>query len=846
MIENLLRDVYYALRRLVQAPAFSLTAIIVLAIGIGATTSIFTLAYTVLWKPLPVPEPEALYRLGRDPHCCYSGGFSQEGEFSLVSYELYEYLRDNTAGFSKLAAFQAYPNALLGVRSPNDGKPAEARPGELVSGNYFSMLGIEPRVGRLLSPADDQPGAPPVAVLSSRLWQREYGADASIAGSVVDINGQPFTIVGVAPAGFFGATLRTHAPDLFLPLHTEPLIVADAEIGHAQTHWLNVMGRIEAGADPSAIEAGMRVELQQWLRSHLPDMSERDRAVLDRQTLYLSPARAGIPSMRAQYERWLEILGTISAFVLLIVCANFANLLLVRGIKRRAQTSLSVALGAPTWALVRQALAESLLLALLGGAAGLAVAAVATRLILSLAFPSSDALADMPIDWPTAPVLPFALALSTVAGLVFGIAPAWFAARTDPIAALRGRGSTTERASSVPRRTLIVVQAALSLVLLSAMGLLGAAIHELEHQDFGFDRDGRIVVRIDPRLAGYEPARLPLLYARIRESVASVPGVAAVALALHSPQSGDRWGAGVWIDGAPPSAPGALNTALWNRVTTGYFDIVGTTILRGRGIESQDTPSSRPVAVVNQAFAKAYFGNQDPIGRRFGIDPKASRQFEIVGIAADARYDAADPAGPIPPFFILPEAQAPYTQNLGSLFLHDIVILTKPGVSLSMAQLRDAVAAADPNVPILSIQTLERQVAAQFNAQRLIARLTSIFGVIALLLSCVGLYGLIAYDVASRSSEIAVRVALGAGRERVLKLVLRDAMSLIAWALVVGLPLAFLVGRFMGSALYGIGPFDPLITAAAVLALAGTSLAAALIPSFRATLISPLDALRSG
>jgi predicted permease len=842
-MEALLRDAYYAMRRLAKAPAFSVTAIVVLAIGIGATTSIFTLAYALLWKPLPVRAPEALYRLGNEPHCCYLGGYSQDGEFSLVSYELYEHLRDHTAGFSELAAFQAFPNAAFGVRSPGSDQAATALPGALVSGNYFAMLGVTASAGRLLTAEDDRAGAAPVVVLGYSRWQREYGADPAIVGKVIDINGQPFTVAGVAPAGFFGTSLSVRPPELFLPLHAEPLLMADAEIGHPATHWLDVMGRLAPGAEPAAIEAAMRLELTQWLRSHSSDMNDRDRALLDRQTLYLSPGGTGIPLMRAQYQRWLAMLGLISAFVLLIVCANLANLLLVRGMKRRPQTAVSVALGASTWALVRQALTESLLLALLGGAASLGVAALATRLILSFAFPSSEGLSAPAIEWPSAPVLPFALAVSTFVGVAFGLAPALIAARTQPLAALRGRGPS-ERGSSLPRRALVVCQAALSLVLLCATGLLTAAIHELEHQDFGFDRDGRTVVRIEPRLAGYEPARLPALYARVRETTSSIPGVAAVAVALHSPQSGDRWGARVFVDGAPPPAPGAANLALWNRATAGYFDVIGSRIIRGRGITTEDTATSRRVAVVNEAFAKAYLADRDPIGSRFGLEPQASRELEIVGVVEDARYDAQDPAGPIRPFFVVAEAQAPYTQNLGSLFLHDIVVRTSPGVSVSTEQLRGAIAAADPTVPVLWIRTLDRQVASQLNGQRLVARLATVFGAIAVLLSCVGLYGLTAYDVASRNAEIAMRMALGAHPTRVLQLVLQDAMTLVAWALVVGLPLAFAVGVSLGSELYGVSPFDPLVATLAVLALALTTFVAALTPAVRAMRVSPVAALR--
>jgi predicted permease len=844
-MRTLIRDTRHALGGLAKAPAFTLTAVLLLALGIGATTAVFTLVYTVMLGALPVANPEELYRLGRQPRCCYVGGYSQDEEFSLVSYELYEYLRDNTRGFSSLAAFQALPNRLFGVRRSGAAEPARSYPGELVSGNYFAMFGIEAHAGRMLTVEDDRPGAPPVAVISHRLWQQEYAADPAIVGSVFDVNGQPFTVAGVTPPEFFGDTLRSRPPDFFFPLNTEPLLAADAELNNADTHWLNVIGRIEAPATAVSIEAQMRVALKQWLRSHWDQMSPNDRAAFDRQTLYLSPGGAGIPTMRVQYEQWLQILMMISGFVLLIVCANMANLMLVRGIKRRPQTALRVALGAPTAALVRQTLTESVLLSSFGGAAGFAVALAGTRLILHFGFPAAEGFAGTPFESPSIPVLVFAFAVSLATGVAFGVAPAWIAARAEPIEALRGGSRTARRTGSLPRKALVVLQAALSLVLLCATGLLSAALYELEHQDFGFAQDRRFVVRVEPRLAGYVPAQLPALYGRIREEIASIPGVASVALALYSPQSGNRWGARVWIDGQPAPEAGAINTAWWNRVTSGYLNVIGNPIVRGRGLSDQDTATSRRVAVVNEAFAQAYFPNEEPVGKHFGLRPDGPRQFEVVGIAKNALNGTENPGEAVQPFFFLPEAQAPYAEaDLGSLFLHDIIILTEPGATVSLAQVRSAMTTADPDMPIIVMRTLEDQVAGQFTQQRVIARLTSLFGAIALVLSCIGLYGLTAYNVASRTSEIAMRVALGADRDHILGLILRGALGLVVCGLAIGLPIAFGVGRLLESQLYGLSSFDPAITLGGVVALSVSALGAALIPAFRATRVSPIEALR--
>jgi predicted permease len=846
-METLLQDIRHALRRLRNAPVFTITTVLTLALGIGATTSIFTLVHAVLLKSLPVSKPEDLYRLGKEARCCYQGGYSQDKEFVLVSYDLYKYLRDNTKGFSELAAFPAV-QPLFGVRRAGGSELAQSYPGEFVSGNYFAMFGISAYAGRALTVRDDKAGAAPTAVMSYRLWQQRYGMDPSVIGAVFDINDKPFTVVGITPPGFFGDTLRNTPPDFFLPLTTEPYVETDADLYKYDTHWLDLIGRIRPGAMPASIEAEMRVELKQWLRSHWGEMSANDRAKFPDQTLFLTPGGAGITGMREEYEHWLQILMMVSGFVLLIVCANVANLMLVRGMERRRQISLSMALGARPSRLVRQALTESILLSLFGGAAGLAVAFAGTRLILHFAFPSLAGTAAIPISAsPSLPVLLFAFAVSLITGVAFGSAPAWMATRVDPMEALRGASRSTARVSSLPRKTLVVLQAALSLVLLSASGLLTAALHQLENQNSGFDQDRRMVASMNPRLAGYRTQQLSPLYRRIHDSIASIPGVSSVALCLYSPQSGKGWGTGVQVDGHPIPGPKDDNSAGWDRVTAGYFDVIGTPIVQGRGISEQDTAASRQVAVINEAFARKFFKNEDPIGKHFSHSvPGASRQVEVVGIVKDARYLTFDLGKPMRPFFFLPEAQADYTQsNLGALFMSDIVILTKPGASLPVARIRRAMASVDPNMPVISIRTLREQVAVQFSQQRLIAWLTSFFGVLSLVLASIGLYGVTAYNAGRRTNEIGVRMALGANRTHVVALVLRGAFGLVVFGLLIGLPLTLAAGRFLGSQLYGMNPYNPVVTSVAIAALAFAALIASFIPALRASLISPMQSLRA-
>ena len=509
----------------------------------------------------------------------------------------------------------------------------------------------------------------------------------------------------------------------------------------------------------------MRIELKQWLRAHWGDMSANDRAKFPEQTLYLTPGGAGITSMREQYEHWLQILMMVSGFVLLIVCANVANLMLIRGMERRRQTSLTMALGAQTSRILRQPLTESILLSLLGGAAGVAIAFVGTRLILHFAFPTFAGFASVPISAsPSMAVLLFAIVISVLTGATFGIGPAWMATRVDPIEALRGASRSTGREGSLPRKTLVVLQAALSLVLLSVSGLLTAALQHLENQDFGFERDRRIVADMNPRLAGYRSGQLPGLYRRIHDSIANIPGVSSVALCEYSPFKGGAWGRGVWLEGRPAPGPKDDNFAFWDQATAGYFDVIGNRIVRGRGLSEEDTATSQKVAVINEAFARKFFKNEDPIGKHFGEDAGNSKQYEVVGIAQDARYLTWDLDKPLHPFFFSSAAQRDYSQtNLGSLFMSDIVILERPGARLSDAQVRQAMASVDPNLSIISIRPLKEQVASQFTQQRLIARLTSLFGLLSLVLASIGLYGATAYNVSRRTNEIGV--AHGAGSQ---------------------------------------------------------------------------------
>jgi predicted permease len=453
------------------------------------------------------------------------------------------------------------------------------------------------------------------------------------------------------------------------------------------------------------------------------------------------------------------------------------------------------------------------------------------------------------------PVLFFAFGVSLIAAVAFGVAPAWMATRVDPIEALRGASRSTARTGALPRKMLVVFQAALSLVLLAASGLLTTAVHRLENQRFGFLQEQRTIVRIDPGLVDYQPNQFTILYDRIRASLSTIPGVAAAAICQYSPLSGNNWASSVWLEGRPapgPEADKVENMVYWDRVTPGYFGAIGTQIIEGRSISEEDTATSQHVAVINEAFAKKYFNNENPIGQYFGRpELGSSRNYKIVGVAQDARYLDFDFDKPVVPFFFLAEAQHDVVaktgadSNPGSHHLHDIILVARPGATVSAAEIRQAIISVDPRLPIESIGTLGEQVSNQFRQQRLIAQLSSFFGILSLVLASVGLYGVTAYNVGRHTTEIGVRLALGATPAQAAALIVRGAFALVAIGLVVGFPLALGVGQFLGSQLYGLNPYDPATTLLAILTLSFSTLVAASVPAVRASRISPSEALRA-
>jgi len=852
----MINDLKQALRQLRRSPGFTATAVFTLALGIGATTAIFSLVQQVMLKSLPVTRPDELWRIGNKVHCCGWGGYTQDEEFSIFSYDLYKHFRDNTPQFADLAALQG-GNQGLGVRRAGSQQQADTRNGQFVSGNFFRTFGVGPWIGRVLRPSDDLESAAPVAVMSYRVWKDKYGSDPSVVGAVYQINGHPFTIVGVAAPGFYGAKLVGWGmPEFWLPVNTEPLLQGTlSRLKMPDQNWLDLIGRVKPGTDPRQLEARLRVELHNWQASHLADMSPQEKEVWQQQKMYLTPGGAGVAAMKEEYEEGLKLLLAAAGCVLLVACANIANLLLARGLRNRPQTSVRIALGASHTRLIRAALVESVTLSVIGGALGIAVAYAGTQLMVYLAFKIASATNYVPIEAsPSWPILLFTLGLSVLTGVLFGIAPAWMTSRAEPAEALRGARGTTGSKVRWPQRALVIAQAAMSLVLLSSAALLGDSLRNLEHQNFGFDMAGRYVGWIDPSLANYKPDQLNLLYRQLTEKIGAVPGVRGVSAVLYAPMSGDSWNTGVLIQGKPdPNAKDDYGAG-FVYVTPGFFESLGNPILLGRPITSQDTATAPNVAVVNQAFVKQFFKKgENPIGQHFGVyKRKYAGMFEIVGVAADMRYLTYSLKDPPKPMFFMSEAQTPHFDEpeaqageSAGHYLNNLVIWApgnRPGLE---TQVRRALAAIDPNLVLYSVDPYQHLLDSAFAQQNMIATLTVLFGSLALTLAAIGLYGVTAYTVEQRTTEIGVRMALGADRRTVIAMVLRGALGQVGIGLLLGIPAALGAGKLITDQLFGVKPWDPAMLAGATVCLACAALVAALIPAQRAANLDPVVALRA-
>jgi predicted permease len=850
-MQNLPGNLRYALRQFRLSPVFTAAAILTLALGIGGTTAIFTLIHAVMLRSLPVSDPGSLYRVGEGDDCCVEGG--PQDVWGMFSFPLYQRLKAETPEFEEVTAFQA-GRGRLSVR--RQGLESAARPlnSEYVSGTFFSTLGVRAFGGRVFTADDDTPASPPVAVLSHRVWQTIYASDPGVVGSTFVVEGHPVTVIGVAPPGFYGETLESDPPDLWVPLQLEPMINAEGSLLHQPVSaWLRMIGRLRPGASTDGMGPRLTGILRQWLQtdSGYPATWMADVVrLLPKQVIGVVPAGAGVAVMKEEYGRSLQILLSVCGLVLLIACANVANLLLARGVARRGQTAVRLAVGATPRMIVTQALTESVLLAIGGGIFGLLVAMAAARLLLALAFHNSHFL---PISVaPSLIVLAFAFALALLTGIIFGAAPAWLATRTDPAEALRGTGRGTQDRSSFARKALLVVQATLSVVLVAGATMLARSLNKLEHQDFGYQVQSRVEVDMNNPPATYTQPQLAALYRRLEEQLNRLPGVQGSGLAMYNPLT-NNWGELIMVAGHPPAKFNEEGGASWDRVSVNYLQNLGIPVLRGRPFTAADNETTAPVALVNEAFVKRFFkSSEDPLEQHFGLDvPEYAGTFRIVGVVRDAKFAGWGLSRPARPMFYVPLAQnVAYPDKLMKMielrshFIGGIMLVTNLSPGVLEAQLTRMLADIDPNLTINSIRTMQQQIDLRFDQERAVAGLAALFGIVALVLAAIGLYGVTAYSVAQRTNEIGIRMALGADRPNVIQLVLRGAFKRVLIGLLLGLPLAVGAGRLISAQLYGVTSWDPLALAVAAGALAICSFIAAIIPANRAASISPMNALR--
>ena len=851
-MNNLLQDIRYALRQLRKSPGFTLTALITLALGIGANTAIFTLVHGILLRSLPVNNPAQLYRVGDSDDCCIEGGYpgdaSDTGDYSIFSTDLYQYLRSNAPDFEQLAAVQAGQWSWSVRRGNATGKSLH---GEFVSGNYFSTLGLGAYVGRVFSNLDDTPSSAPTAVLSYQAWQSEYAGDPNIVGSTIFIQARPYAVIGVAPPGFFGDRVSDTPPDFYMPIQTEPYLRGDSSILHHQeSNWLYALGRVRPGTDVGTLQAKLSGVLRQWIYTRPPLLANGGSTIVYKMHVVVTPGGGGIQTLQQETGAGLKMLMILSSVVLLIACANIANLLLARSTANRSDIALRMALGAGRGRVMRQILTESILLSCIGGVAGLAVAYGGTHTILALAFPDAR---NMPVDPnPSLPILAFAFLISLVTGILFGTAPAWMASHAQPAEALRGVNRSTRDRSSIPQKALVVFQAALSLVLLAGAILMTKSLNNLENQKFGIATSDRYVLHFEPAGAGYTTDRLPALNREIENRFASLPGVSTVGLAMYSPLEGDNWGECVIQQGHGAPRPGDKCSSSWDRVSNHFLDSIGVPIVRGRGFTEQDTATSPQVVLVNQTFVKRFFPNQDPIGQHFGIDfPQYNSSWEIVGVFADFKLN--NPRDEVRPVYLRPSTQfytgfkepGMSTTETQSMFMNAMVINFNRPQPDAESLIRQTLAGVDPNLTVMDLRTLDAQVAGNFSQERLTARLSSLFGILSLILASVGLYGVMSYFVARRTSEIGIRMALGATRTSVVGMIMRGVLWQILIGLALGIPAAFYAGYLMKSLLYGVGSYDAWALTGAPLMLVLCATVAGFIPARRAASIEPMQALRN-
>jgi predicted permease len=836
-METLFKDIRYGLRGLLRRPGFTAVALVILALGVGANTAIFTLINAVVLKPLPVSKPEelVLFNDSASEGTRTSDGDIRAGRSDIFSYAAYRYFREHDSSFQELSAFRSGESRVSVRRSDApSGEAAQRASGHLVSGNYFAVLGVNAMQGRVLTNEDDSPAAHPAAVISNAYWKQKQNGDTQIVGKNVLLNGTPFTIVGVMPPEFFGTRVR-RSPDFWLPLAFQPQIeMRKSSIDDKNIYWLNMIGRLKPGSQIAQAQAAVNVELRQFLTEQSGGQpSDENRSAIQSSYVTLASGARGLSGLRFFYSQALRMLMVIVGLVLLIACANVGNLLLSRAAARQAEISLRQALGASRGRLIRQLLTESLLLAFIGGIGGVLLAQWGVSLLVTRLAATS------PLDVrPDASVLLFTLGISLISGVVFGIAPALRATRTDLTSALKEKSAQGRRSRFNLGSALVVTQVAVSLMLLVGAGLFARSLLNLQKEDLGFNRDNVLLASVDTRLAGYKPSELSSVYRQLYDRLSTLPNVRSASIASYSPMAGTNTNSTVTVRGYTPNKN--ENMAVSDVfIGPDFSETLGVPLLMGREIGLQDTPTSARVAVVNQAFAQAFFRDQNPIGRRLTFEEDSDKDdFEIVGVIGDSKYDSAKEKADRSVF-------RPILQVQDQQAFSNVFELRTVGDPLNLsAEVRAAIAQVNDKLPILNLTSLRLQTEDALKQERLIAQLVSFFGLLGLLLSCVGLYGIMAHAVVRRTNEIGIRMALGAERRNIIWMVLKESLLLVALGLVIGIPAAWAAAHLISSQLFGLNPSDPVSLLTAAILLTVVAALAGYLPARKASRVNPLIALR--
>lgn len=834
--DEVFQDLRYGVRMLLKAPGFTMVAVLSLALGIGANTAIFSLVDAVLLRSLPVKQPERLVLFGKAQSIGITTRFPN-GSWDLFSYPFYEAVRERNQVFSDVTAVQSFPDGVHGFVNLNGSVgEQEAIEAQMVSGTYFSTLGVNALLGRTFTEEDDRiAGAHPVAMMSHAWWEKSFGRDPAVIGSTITIGQTTYTVIGVTPRDFFGTTVG-RSPQLWVPLAMEEQLPPGRKGRNEQlVHSLFLIARLKDSVTEEQAASEVNLLFKQALQEYAGAEPTAER-LRDIQTakIDLTPAGSGVSELRRQFSLPLQILLAVVGIVLLIACANVANLLLARAVSRVPEFALRLALGAGRARLVRQFLTESALLAACGGIGGILLAQWGGRVLVQMVNTGSEPLTlDLS---PDARVLAFMLLISLFSAIVFGTAPALHAGRIDLTSSLKaGKGAVAASSHNLFSKALVVLQVALSLLLIVGAGLFVRTLINLQNVPTGFNKENVYVFQIGTSATGYkEDTQLERVMSEVEESVEAVPGVRAASFSMF------LFNQGGWTTRAftrdDNLSEGRDRRIANNVVGRDFFTTLGLPVIEGRGFGPQDTEKSQKVAVISETMARRFFPNESPLGRRFGLGAREhSEEIEIIGVARDAKYSSLDEAP-------MPMAYYPRAQNIQYLNNFEVSVSSPPETVIPA--IRRAIKEVNRNLPIDEVATLSEHLDRSLVQQRLIARLSTFFGLTALLLACIGLYGILSYSVARRTGEIGIRMALGARRQDVVWVVLREALALVLIGIIIGLLAALFATQTASSLLFGLRPTDPLTIAAATLLLVAVATSAGYLPARRAARVDPMMALR--